>query len=212
MSKATTTVKTAPVTTISHKQVKMLRLATKTLHVELSLPEAPINDAHEEEAKAIVKGWTDGGWAPKTGNPGDIEEAIAGRLAMATALGEAGVTRKQVNDAIGYWKAVKNRRDVSPNRKADGFMTRLGVEGSFAPPASEATTVALSLPEAPQQLGGGAAFGQQPMAFGRMAASPAMPGQVSQTAIDVAANLAARGMGPEQINNALAGLRAAGML
>lgn len=212
MSKNTTTSATAKTTNgVSRKQAAAIKKACNLyLHVELlDLPEVEPTDKHKEEAKALVDDWKANGWKPKAKR--DAVADVARQLAFASALEIAGVTSEMASEAIGYSIKIRNRGDVSPTRKAEGFSERLGLEGRYNPPASETTTVTLDLPQAPTpQLGGGAAFGQP--AMGRMAASPAVPGTVSNTAIEVASRMAMQGMTPDQIQNALAGLRAAGML
>lgn len=210
MSKNTTTSATAKTTNgVSRKQAAAIKKACNLyLHVELlDFPEVEPTEKHKEEAKALVDDWKANGWQPKR----DAVADVARQLAFASALDIAGVTPQMASEAIGYSIKIRNRSDVSPTRKVEGFLERLGLEGRYNPPASETTTVTLDLPQPPtQQLGGGAAFGQP--AMGRMAASPAVPGTVSNTAIEIASRMAMQGMSPEQINNALSGLRAAGML
>lgn len=147
----------------------------------------------------------------------DILEGIALQAARRRVLTAAGLTRADFRRVIRWWKSVKNRRDIPPRQKVESLFKRLGVEGEFNPPAATTETLSLSLPEASGGAGaipaargfGNQGGGSAPPA---LAASPAAPGQPSALAAEVASNLAQKGASGEQIANALAGLRAAGLL
>ena len=210
---------------VSQKQVKMLRIAAASLSLQLSLPEADVQPRHMRKAEAEVSSYGSS-WmsdviqeepakAAKEGReargPKEVREdivlAFAGRFAMAEALTLSGVTRSHLISGLNYWKGQRNRRDVSPVRKAEGFLTRTGLEGEYVPKEADMISVSLHLPTGHKTSNALPSFGRQ--------VAPQLPaGQAVRGSLvaDVISNLAQRGASPEQIQNALQGLRAAGYL
>jgi hypothetical protein len=182
--------------------------------VELSLPAVEVTADALEAARELVTSWYDGkGKAfpePKKGEEAMDEasrrEAMALRwapdCALATALTASGVTEEGIGAAIKYVAKHGGRPDWPAEVKAATFLRLSGLAGRIEVPTT-LETIELKAPPIPASMA---------KKQGAIAASPAQPGMISPVAMEMAATLAARGMGAPEIGAAIAGLRAAGLL